>query len=86
MGGRDFRHRETKKTKKEAKKLAPPLTIINPPVEVEIIKKKGRRNARRKRYSFSPGDCAGSGAGGILPCLYLPGSERAGTGWLCVQS
>ncbi len=43
MGGRDFRHRETKKTKKEAKKLAPPLTIIFPPVEVEVIKKKGKK-------------------------------------------
>ena len=38
MGSRDYRHREPKKPKKEAKKL-PPVTILSAPVEVEVIKK-----------------------------------------------
>jgi len=39
MGGRDFRHHETKKPKKDAKK--PTVTeIIQPTAEVEVIKKK----------------------------------------------
>ena len=44
MGRRDYRHREPKKAKKEAKK---PLTttILPPQVTVEVIgkKKKGRK-------------------------------------------
>ncbi len=39
MGRRDFSHREQKKTKKDPKKIAP-LTVISPPVEVEVIRKK----------------------------------------------
>jgi len=40
MGKRDYRHREPKKPKKDAKKIA--TTILPPPVTVEIIKK-GKR-------------------------------------------
>ena len=38
MGSRDYSHHESKKPKKNAKKL-PPVTIIAPPVEVEVIRK-----------------------------------------------
>jgi hypothetical protein len=37
MGTRDYRWRERKKSKKDAKK--PTTTIITPQVEVEVIKK-----------------------------------------------
>ena len=39
MGSRDFRHKETKKQKKDAKKLAP-ITILKPPVDAEVIQKR----------------------------------------------
>ena len=39
MGKRDYRHREPKKTKKDAKKL-PPLSIQTTPINVELIKKR----------------------------------------------
>jgi hypothetical protein len=42
MGKRDYSQREKKKTKKEAKKL-PPVTIMIPPVEVEVIRKGKKR-------------------------------------------
>lgn len=42
MGKRDYSQREKKKTKKEAKKL-PPVTIMAPPVEVEVIRKGKKR-------------------------------------------
>ncbi len=38
MGSRDFRRRETKKTKKDTKKVLP-STFLPPPATVEIIKK-----------------------------------------------
>ena len=38
MGSHDYRHREHKKQKKETGKVAP-ITILNPPAEVEVIKK-----------------------------------------------
>jgi hypothetical protein len=38
MGKRDFGHRETKKQKKDTKKI-PQVTILKPSVEVEVIKK-----------------------------------------------
>jgi len=43
MGKRDYRHREPKKHKKDAKKV-PTVTILPSPVSVEVIKKgkKGR--------------------------------------------
>ncbi len=39
MGKRDFRHRESKKPKKTARKIAV-TDILLPPVTVEVIKKK----------------------------------------------
>ena len=39
MGRRDYRHRETKKSKKDVKKL-PPVTILPTPVNVEVVKKR----------------------------------------------
>ncbi len=38
MGRRDYRHRETKKTKKDARKTSA-APILLPPVTVEVIKK-----------------------------------------------
>ena len=38
MGRRDYRHRESKKPKKDTKKIAP-ITIIQPSVQVEVIGK-----------------------------------------------
>jgi hypothetical protein len=38
MGRRDYRHREAKKQKREAKKIAP-VNIIQPSVQVEVIGK-----------------------------------------------
>ena len=38
MGKRDYRHRESKKQKKDAKRIAP-ITIIQPSVPVEVIGK-----------------------------------------------
>jgi hypothetical protein len=38
MGRRDYRHREPKKQKKDAKKTAP-VNIIQSPVQVEVVKK-----------------------------------------------
>ena len=38
MGRRDYRHRETKKPKRDEKKVAH-STILPPPAEVEVIKK-----------------------------------------------
>ena len=42
MGKRDYRHRETKKQKKETKKILP-VTIISPSAQVEVIKKGKKR-------------------------------------------
>ncbi len=41
MGRRDYRHRELKKPKKDAKKTSAP-PILQPPVTIEVIKK-GKR-------------------------------------------
>jgi len=38
MGKKDFRHRETKKPKKDTKKTLL-TTVLPPPLEVEVIKK-----------------------------------------------
>lgn len=46
MGGRDYRWRETKKPKKDAKKI-PATTILPPPVTVEVIKK-GKKEPREE--------------------------------------
>ena len=42
MGKRDYRHRETKKSKKDTKKL-PPATILPLPVNVEVIKRRKKK-------------------------------------------
>jgi hypothetical protein len=42
MGSRDYRHRETRKTKKDSKKLSP-ATIIDTTPPVEVIKKHKKR-------------------------------------------
>ena len=39
MGRRDYRHREPKKPKKDAKKVSP-ATILPPPATVEVVKPK----------------------------------------------
>jgi hypothetical protein len=46
MGSRDKGHKETKKQKKDSKKL-PQLTIMTTPTEVEVIKKGKQREGRR---------------------------------------
>ena len=38
MGKRDYRHRESKKQKKDAKKTAP-VSIVESPVQVEVVRK-----------------------------------------------
>lgn len=42
MGRRDFRHRETKKPKKDTRQISA-TPILQPPVTVEVIKKKKKR-------------------------------------------
>lgn len=42
MGNRDYRHRESKKVKKEARKL-PTVNILKTPASVEVIKKGKKR-------------------------------------------
>lgn len=42
MGSRDYRHRETKKTKKDEKKL-PKISITTTPANVEVIRKGKKR-------------------------------------------
>ena len=42
MGRRDYRHRESKKVKKDVKKL-PPVSILPIPVNVEVVKKGKKR-------------------------------------------
>ena len=47
MGSRDYRHKETKKTKKDAKKVTP-ASILPTPVSVEVIKKEKRKEAEEE--------------------------------------
>ncbi len=42
MGRRDIRHHEKKKSKKDTKKISP-ITIMTTPLEVEVIRKKKKR-------------------------------------------
>jgi len=42
MGRRDYRHREPKKNKREAKRISP-TTILPPPMTVEVVKKGKRK-------------------------------------------
>jgi hypothetical protein len=45
MGNRDFRNKETKKPKKDSKKIIIPGATISTPVpEVKVIKAKGKKN------------------------------------------
>jgi len=41
MGRRDYRHREPKKPKRDAKKVSA-ATILPPSTTVEVVKKKGK--------------------------------------------
>ena len=51
MGKRDYRHRETKKQKKDGKKLTP-FTVTPPTASVEVIGKgKKRREAEEEEIS-----------------------------------
>ena len=43
MGRRDYRHRETKKSKKDTKQITV-ATILPPPTTVEVVKK-GKKEA-----------------------------------------
>lgn len=49
MGRRDYRHREPKKQRKDVKKVVP-INIIQPPAQVEVIRKgkKGREEAEEE--------------------------------------
>lgn len=42
MGKRDYRHREPKKQKKDARKIAP-VTIVPTTMNVEVIKKERKK-------------------------------------------
>lgn len=42
MGKRDYRSRESKKPKKDTKKLSP-ITILPSPVNVEVVKKERKK-------------------------------------------
>jgi hypothetical protein len=44
MGRRDYRHREPKKPKKDARKISP-VTLIPTPIQVEVI---GKRKKKRE--------------------------------------
>ncbi len=46
MGRRDYRHREPKKSKKDAKKISAD-TILPPPVTVEVIRK-GKKEGKEE--------------------------------------
>ena len=46
MGRRDYRHRETKKAKKDTKKISA-TTILLSPMAVEVIKK-GRKEGKEE--------------------------------------
>jgi hypothetical protein len=47
MGSRDYRKREAKKPKKDAKKTAP-ASIIPPSTTVEVIKPKGKKERKEE--------------------------------------
>ena len=42
MGKRDYRHRESKKSKKDTRKISP-ITILPSPMNVEVVKKEKKR-------------------------------------------
>ena len=47
MARRDYRHREPKKPKKDAKKISP-VTILPPSVTVEVVGKKKKHKEREE--------------------------------------
>ena len=52
MGSRDYRHREAKKPKKDAKKaILPSILSPEPVVEVEVIKKGKKRRGEEEEES-----------------------------------
>ena len=48
MGRRDFRHHEAKKPKKDARKIPVTNILAPPPPVVEVIKIKGKKEAREE--------------------------------------
>lgn len=52
MGGRDFRHRETKKPKKDAKKLPQATTVVPlTSTEVEVVGKRKKKKEEEPEES-----------------------------------
>ena len=47
MGRRDFRHRESKKAKKDSRK-SPSLDVLATPANVEVIKKARKKGAEEE--------------------------------------
>ncbi|HEY78660.1 MAG TPA: hypothetical protein G4O09_06065 [Dehalococcoidia bacterium] len=47
MGSRDYRRREPKKSRKDAKKIAP-ASIVPSPATVEVIKSKGKKERKEE--------------------------------------
>ena len=47
MGSRDYRRREPKKAKKETKKM-PAANILPPPMNVEVVGKKGKKEEKEE--------------------------------------
>ena len=48
MGRRDYRHREPKKTKKDAKKISSP-SVVPPPMTVEVVKKQRKERKEEQQ-------------------------------------
>ena len=48
MGSRDYRHRESRKTKKDATKL-PKVDILTTPTNVEVVKKERKKREEEER-------------------------------------
>ena len=47
MGSRDYRHKEPKKSKKDARKIAP-IIVEKPSAEVQVIKK-GKKEGEEEK-------------------------------------
>ncbi len=47
MGRRDYRHRESKKPKKDAKRISADTIFLPPPATVEVIKK-GKKEGKEE--------------------------------------
>lgn len=48
MGRKDYRHKETKKAKRDAKKASLSTIMAPPPPEVEVIRTKGKKEPREE--------------------------------------